>query len=146
GSQSAGRVRLDACAAALEEIHLSQCYADEKRSTVEFEGCRLISAVVQTMSPTAPPEATEDQIKVGTAPKSKGSSKKKIWIDLDNSPHVPFFIPIKKELEHRGYDVLLTARDAYQVSDLVEFYGLQCKKIGRHFGKNKFFKVAGVVS
>ncbi len=71
---------------------------------------------------------------------------KKIWIDLDNSPHVPFFIPIAKELEKRGYTILLTARDAYQVSELVDFYGLHCKKIGRHFGKNKFWKVVGLLA
>jgi predicted glycosyltransferase len=101
---------------------------------------------VETILQGAPAEVTEDQSKVSTTPDSKPPSKKKIWIDLDNSPHVPFFIPIKKELERRGYNVLLTARDAYQVSDLVEFYGLECRKIGRHFGKNKFFKVVGVVS
>jgi hypothetical protein len=74
------------------------------------------------------------------------SSKKKIWIDLDNSPHVPFFIPIKRELEKRGYAVVLTARDAYQVSELVDFYGLKCRTTGRHFGKNKLLKVVGVVT
>ena len=79
-------------------------------------------------------------------PESRQSSKKKIWIDLDNSPHVPFFIPIKRELEKRGYAVVFTARDAYQVSELVDFYGLNCRKIGRHFGKNKLLKVAGVVT
>ncbi len=76
----------------------------------------------------------------------KPSSKKKIWIDLDNSPHVPFFIPIKRDLEGLGYDVVLTARDAYQVTDLVEFHGLECKRIGRHFGKNKFLKIVGLVN
>ena len=101
---------------------------------------------METTLATEPAGATEDQIKVGTNLDSKESAKKKIWIDLDNSPHVPFFIPIKRELERRGYNVLLTARDAYQVSDLVEFYGLECRKIGRHFGKNKLFKVVGVVS
>jgi len=95
------------------------------------------------MPPAQAPGTTEGQIRVDS--KSKVSFRKRIWIDLDNSPHVPFFIPIKKELEDRGYEVLLTARDAYQVSDLVEFYGLQCKKIGRHFGRNKLFKIAGVV-
>src|ERR1019366_7053802 len=39
------------------------------------------------------------------------SVKRKIWIDLDNSPHVPFFAPIIEELERHGYSVLLTARD-----------------------------------
>jgi uncharacterized protein len=76
---------------------------------------------------------------------SNTKEHRKIWIDLDNSPHVPFFIPIKRELEQRGYKVVLTARDAYQVSELVDFYGLDCKKIGKHFGKNKFMKVLGLV-
>ena len=26
----------------------------------------------------------------------------KIWVDLDNTPHVPFFKPIIRELEKRG--------------------------------------------
>jgi hypothetical protein len=68
----------------------------------------------------------------------------KIWIDLDNSPHVPFFAPIIKEFEKRGYSVVLTSRDAYQVSELVDLFGLTCKKLGRHYGKNKILKVFGV--
>ena len=34
------------------------------------------------------------------------SQPKRIWIDLDNSPHVPFFRPIVDELRARGYWVL----------------------------------------
>jgi hypothetical protein len=90
-------------------------------------------------------DEAEDQIKLNSTSESR-LSKKKIWVDLDNSPHVPFFIPIKKELEKRGYEVLLTARDAYQVSELVEFYGLNCRTIGRHFGKNKVLKVIGLIA
>jgi predicted glycosyltransferase len=97
-------------------------------------------------SRVAQADVVEDQIKVKSTPESRRPSKKKIWVDLDNSPHVPFFIPIKRELEERGYEVLLTARDAYQVSELVDFYGLNCRKIGHHFGKNKFLKVVGVVT
>ena len=26
----------------------------------------------------------------------------KIWIDIDNSPHVPFFVPIIEEPRHKG--------------------------------------------
>jgi hypothetical protein len=68
---------------------------------------------------------------------------KRVWIDLDNSPHVPFFVPIIEELERRGYSTFLTARDAYQVVDLLEFHHLSCKKVGRHFGKRKIMKAAG---
>ncbi|MEF3073903.1 DUF354 domain-containing protein [Methylobacter sp. Wu1] len=68
----------------------------------------------------------------------------KIWIDLDNTPHVPFFRPIIRELEKKGYTVVLTARDAFQVCELATLYGLAYKKIGRHYGKNPLFKVLGV--
>ncbi len=68
---------------------------------------------------------------------------KKVWIDIDNSPHVPFFLPIIEELESRGVEVVLTARDIYQVCELLEFFKLQCRVIGGHYGKNKIFKVLG---
>lgn len=69
------------------------------------------------------------------------SRRKRIWIDLDNSPHVPFFLPIIEELESRDIEVILTARNAYQVCDLLDFYHLPCKVIGFHTGKNKLLKV-----
>jgi len=39
-------------------------------------------------------------------------SDRKVWIDLENSPHIPFFAPVIKELEERGCGVVLTARDS----------------------------------
>jgi len=69
----------------------------------------------------------------------------KIWIDLDNTPHVPFFIPIIKELEHRKHEVLLTARDAFQVCELADELGIQYIKIGRHYGKNPVMKIIGLM-
>jgi len=68
----------------------------------------------------------------------------KIWIDLDNSPHVPFFVPIIEALRQRGYEVLLTSRDNAQVLDLLKSNGLECKAYGRHYGRNKLFKVMGL--
>jgi len=68
---------------------------------------------------------------------------KKIWIDIDNSPHVPFFKPIMQELQLRGFEIILTARDTYQVCELLKFHNLSCKVIGRHYGKNKVLKVLG---
>jgi predicted glycosyltransferase len=68
----------------------------------------------------------------------------KIWIDLDNTPHVPFFKPIIRELEKRGYAVVLTARDAFQVCELADLNGLPYKKVGKHYGKNPLFKVLGL--
>jgi predicted glycosyltransferase len=70
-------------------------------------------------------------------------ARKKIWVDLDNSPHVPFFRPIIDELRKRNYEVLVTARDAYQVRELLEFYGVSARLIGRHYGKHKVLKGMG---
>ncbi len=66
---------------------------------------------------------------------------RRVWIDIDNSPHVPFFLPIIDELRKQGIDVTLTARDAYQVRELLEFHKVRCKVIGGHTGKNKALKV-----
>jgi uncharacterized protein len=71
-------------------------------------------------------------------------SKGKVWIDLDNSPHVPFFAPILEELEHRGYSTVLTARDCFQVCDLADLYHLPYTRVGRHHGKNKALKLGGL--
>ncbi len=68
---------------------------------------------------------------------------RKIWIDLDNSPHVPFFRPIIDELEKRGFTLLITARDAYQVTELLSFYRIPCRVIGKHYGRAKFLKGLG---
>lgn len=73
-----------------------------------------------------------------------GTSTKKIWIDLDNSPHVPFFAPIIKELQRRGYSVLVTARDCFQVVELARLHHLEFRCIGRHYGKVGVFKLAGL--
>ena len=42
----------------------------------------------------------------------------KLWIDLGNSPHVPFFAPLITEFERRGHSVDLTARAFAQTVEL----------------------------
>ena len=73
-----------------------------------------------------------------------GGNPQKVWIDLDNTPHVPFFEPIVERLQERGFDVVLTARDAFQVCELADQKGLPYTKVGRHYGKNKLVKVLGL--
>jgi predicted glycosyltransferase len=68
----------------------------------------------------------------------------KVWIDLDNTPHVPFFEPIMREFRARGYDVLCTARDAFQVCDLARQRGVEFHQVGRHSGKNRMRKAFGL--
>lgn len=70
---------------------------------------------------------------------------RKIWIDLDNTPHVPFFRPIIRELEKKGYPVVLTARDAFQVCEMASKYDLPYIQIGHHYGKNRLLKLIGLL-
>lgn len=69
---------------------------------------------------------------------------KTIWIDLDNSPHVPFFAPIIQVLESRGYSVFVTARDCFQVSTLADLLHIKYKLVGRHYGKHLLLKGLGL--
>jgi hypothetical protein len=94
----------------------------------------------------APPLAVENQAPEHAVPQAtstRNGKGRKIWIDIDNSPHVPFFRPIIDELRKRGFEVELTARDIYQVCQLLDFFNLKCKVIGGHYGKNKVLKVLG---
>ena len=72
------------------------------------------------------------------------TQSKKIWIDLENSPHVPFFKPIIEELERRGHSVVVTARDCFQVCELADLFQLNYRRIGRHYGKHTAAKVLGL--
>jgi uncharacterized protein len=56
----------------------------------------------------------------------------RIWIDLDNSPHVQFFPPIIKRLEEAGYRVEITARRFGQVEEMARSHGLSYLVIGEH--------------
>jgi uncharacterized protein len=86
------------------------------------------------------------EITAGRAVAAKGTPRrKKVWIDLDNSPHVPFFVPVIEELKGRGYEIFLTARDSYQVCELVRYYGLPARVVGKHYGKHKALKLLGTV-
>lgn len=75
----------------------------------------------------------------------QAKTAKRIWIDLDNSPHVPLFVPIINELERDGHSIVLTVRDTFQVVGLADRYKLTYRKVGRHYGANKFMKVIGTV-
>jgi predicted glycosyltransferase len=67
-----------------------------------------------------------------------------IWIDLENTPHVPFFRPIIRELESSGHAVVITARDAFQTCELADDAGMRFRRIGRHYGRRRAMKVAGL--
>lgn len=80
--------------------------------------------------------------RIGVDQAVKGKSTR-IWIDLDNSPHVPFFAPIIEQLKHRGYEIVLTARDAYQVRELADLFQFSYACVGHHWGKHWVMKAFG---
>lgn len=72
--------------------------------------------------------------------------KTKLWIDLANSPHVPFFAPIVRELERRGVGVLLTARDFAQTLGLCRLHGLLVEPVGVHGGRGTLAKARAILA
>jgi dTDP-4-amino-4,6-dideoxygalactose transaminase/predicted glycosyltransferase len=116
---------------------------------------RVVEAVVEGVAGRPRTGTPADQAPVGAAAAARPlhatpagamamADAGKIWIDLDNSPHVPFFAPIIEELQRRGHPIVLTARDCFQVQALADLFRLNYTLIGRHFGKNKACKLAGL--
>jgi uncharacterized protein len=68
----------------------------------------------------------------------------RIWIDLANSPHVPFFSALIKEFAGRGHEIELTARDFAETVDLARAAGLEPEVIGRHGGRGLFGKASNL--
>ncbi len=58
----------------------------------------------------------------------------RIWIDLANSPHVPFFAALIPEFTRRGHQIEVTARDYAQTVELAKKAGLIPVVIGGHGG------------
>lgn len=73
--------------------------------------------------------------------------KKAIWIDVDNSPHVPLFAPLIRSYQENGIKVILTARNHSQTIELLQNIGFEgnFEIIGKHYGKNKFHKIVGLL-
>ena len=58
----------------------------------------------------------------------------RIWIDLANSPHVPFFHALIPEFTTRGHQIEITARDFAQTVELATKAGMVPHVIGGHGG------------
>jgi len=69
----------------------------------------------------------------------------RIWIDLANSPHVPFFRSLRAEFTERGHEVELTARAFAETVELAETAGLVAKVIGSHGGGELSDKAGSLV-
>lgn len=58
----------------------------------------------------------------------------RVWIDISNSPQVPYFRPLIALLERRGHDVLVTTRDFAQTLELLELHSIPFEVIGPAHG------------
>ena len=59
----------------------------------------------------------------------------RIWIDLANSPHVPFFRALRDEFLALGHQVEFTARDFAETVALAQQAGLSAEVIGGYGGR-----------
>jgi predicted glycosyltransferase len=87
---------------------------------------------------------TESYFAENSVPVVRKKIRRKIWIDLENSPHIPFFVPIIDRLKELGCEIIITARDCFQVCELADMAGLTYRKIGHHYGKHRLAKVYGL--
>ena len=65
----------------------------------------------------------------------------RVWIDITNSPHVPFFRPLIDLLRTRGHEVTVSAREYAQTLELLDDAGIEHHVVGpAHGGASAFGK------
>jgi predicted glycosyltransferase len=70
----------------------------------------------------------------------------RVWIDVTNSPHVPFFRPLIARLEAQGHEVEVTAREYAQTLQLLELHGIAHHVVGPgHGGAGRLGKARSLV-
>jgi hypothetical protein len=69
----------------------------------------------------------------------------RIWVDLANSPHVPFFCALTREFRARGHEVEVTARDFAQTVELARAARMSPAVIGGHGGRALSAKAGNLV-
>ena len=70
----------------------------------------------------------------------------RVWIDITNSPHVPFFAPLVRRLRERGAHVSITSRDYAQTLQLLAAAGLEAEVLGAHGGRSAAGKAQALVA
>ena len=70
----------------------------------------------------------------------------RIWIDNTAPAHPLVFRPIIRELEARGHDVAVSARDYAQTLELLDLHGIEHVAFGRHGGAGRARKLAALFS
>jgi predicted glycosyltransferase len=54
----------------------------------------------------------------------------RVWIDVSNSPQVPFFRPLVGILQERGHEVQVTTREFAQTTELLSMHGIEHDVVG----------------
>jgi uncharacterized protein len=70
----------------------------------------------------------------------------RLWIDLANSPHVPFFRALKEKFVALGHEVEITARDFAETVPLAKNAGLSPQVIGGYGGREVTAKAGNLAS
>ena len=70
----------------------------------------------------------------------------RVWVDITNSPHVPFFRPLIARLQAQGHSVEVTAREYAQTLQLLELHGIPHHVVGpAHGGAGRLGKARALV-
>ena len=70
----------------------------------------------------------------------------RLWIDLANSPHVPFFKALVKRFTSQGHQVETTARDFAETVPLAQAAGFDAHVVGVHGGRAVSAKAGTLMS
>jgi predicted glycosyltransferase len=72
--------------------------------------------------------------------------KMRLWIDLANSPHVPFFKALASRFAVRGHEIQTTARQFAETIPLARAAGFTPEVVGAHAGRDVSKKAGSLVS
>jgi predicted glycosyltransferase len=71
----------------------------------------------------------------------------RVWVDVSNSPQVPFFRPLIARLEEQGHEVAVTTRDYAQTLELLRLHGIPHDVVGpRHAGASALRKARAMAA
>jgi len=69
-----------------------------------------------------------------------------VWVDIDNPPQARYLVPLAREFERRGHDVLVTARDHGETLPILAEEDFPFRVVGETFGPGLPRKVRGLLS
>ena len=70
----------------------------------------------------------------------------RLWIDLANSPHVPFFKALAARFIERGHEIETTARAFAETVSLAKTAGFDAQVVGAHGGRQVSAKAGNLMS